>query len=411
MTGRVARWSLLALALGAFAGPATAHAAGVPVALVEAETMRLPAGASIYDSFDVFGGRAVKMPADGALRTAMTFARPADSVGIRVRSVGCRKGWPKVSITSDRTTLMSDTKVTDSGWTTQSAHGFALPVGTHTITIRARMTHGRGAESCNPVLYVDRSVFFGRKKALAVTPTGASPFANLVFGDEFAGTGGTQPDPARWQMKVGKPWNDQVNSYTARPANVAMDGKGALDLTALRETYTGADGVTRDYTSGGVLTKDTYTFTYGHVEARIWAPAGRGFWSAFWSLRFPIGAEIDILEHNGASPKGFHTNIRSLKTDGRQYWSSATYSAPSSLATAYHVYGMTWEPGRISWQLDGTEVRSVTPANLPSDYRWNYTQPEWLILNLGVGGDWVLEPNSTTPFPSRMKVDWVRVFQ
>jgi beta-glucanase (GH16 family) len=234
----------------------------------------------------------------------------------------------------------------------------------------------------------------------------------FVWGDEFNAPAGSQPDPAKWVMKNGQPWNHGLNSYTNRPVNVSMDGSGALDLTAQRETYTGTDGVTRAYTSGAVLTKDRYTFTYGHVESRIWVPAGRGFWSAFWTLRWPIGAEIDAMEILGQSPSIFHTDIRNLKTDGTtNYWASDTFGAPSSLATGYHVYGMTWQPDRISWQLDGAEVRSVTPADLPSDYRWGFNDPEWIILNLGVGGDWPVAPDSTTPFPSRMKVDWVRVYQ
>jgi beta-glucanase (GH16 family) len=35
----------------------------------------------------------------------------------------------------------------------------------------------------------------------------------------------------------------------------------------------------------------------------------------------------------------------------------------------------------------------------------------YVILNLAVGGDWAGSPNSSTPFPSTMKVDYVRVWQ
>lgn len=245
----------------------------------------------------------------------------------------------------------------------------------------------------------------------AATPTGTSPYTRLVFYDEFNGALGAQPSTAKWTMKNGGPWNNSLNSYTNRKANVQMDGKGALDLIARKETYTGADGVTRNYTSGALLTKDQYSFLNGHIEARIKVPAGRGFWSAFWTLHYPIGGEIDVLEHKGHVGSIQHTNIRNLKTDGRQYWSAADYTAPTNLTSAYHIYGMTWQPGQISWQLDGKQIRSVSPTQLPADYRWNWVDPEWIILNLAVGGSWTVAPDSTTPFPSRMKIDWVRVYQ
>jgi beta-glucanase (GH16 family) len=245
----------------------------------------------------------------------------------------------------------------------------------------------------------------------AATPTGTSPYTRFVWGDEFNTAAGTQPDKTKWQMKNGTPWNSSLNSYTNRTANVRIDGAGALDLIARKETYKGADGVTRNYTSGAILTRDSYKFTYGHVEARVKVPAGKGFWSAFWTLRYPIGGEIDILEHKATAPTKVHTNIRNLKTDGRQYWSAADWVAPVNLTQAYHVYGMTWEPGRISWQVDGKQVRTVSPANLPADYRFNFTEPEWIIMNLAVGGTWTVAPDSTTTFPSRMKIDWVRVYQ
>ena len=45
----------------------------------------------------------------------------------------------------------------------------------------------------------------------------------------------------------------------------------------------------------------------------------------------------------------------------------------------------------------------------------NSTQPFreefFFIMNIAVGGDWPGSPNSSTVFPQRMVIDYVRVFQ
>ena len=40
-----------------------------------------------------------------------------------------------------------------------------------------------------------------------------------------------------------------------------------------------------------------------------------------------------------------------------------------------------------------------------------YDHPFYVILNLAVGGDFPGPVDGTTPFPSRMLVDYVRVYQ
>jgi beta-glucanase (GH16 family) len=47
----------------------------------------------------------------------------------------------------------------------------------------------------------------------------------------------------------------------------------------------------------------------------------------------------------------------------------------------------------------------VGAANYP------FNAPEFFIFNVAVGGNWPGPPDGTTPFPQRMFVDYVRVFQ
>ena len=62
----------------------------------------------------------------------------------------------------------------------------------------------------------------------------------------------------------------------------------------------------------------------------------------------------------------------------------------------------------------------AAPANsafAPSDVTaisgvWPFDagQSNFIILNLAIGGDWPGPPDGTTPFPSEMLVDYVRVY-
>ncbi|HTX53498.1 MAG TPA: hypothetical protein VMD08_08805, partial [Candidatus Baltobacteraceae bacterium] len=53
----------------------------------------------------------------------------------------------------------------------------------------------------------------------------------------------------------------------------------------------------------------------------------------------------------------------------------------------------------------------LTPAGIPAGTTWAFDHPFFLILNVAVGGQWPGNPDSTTEFPQRMLVDYVRVSQ
>ena len=48
--------------------------------------------------------------------------------------------------------------------------------------------------------------------------------------------------------------------------------------------------------------------------------------------------------------------------------------------------------------------------SLPSGSTWVFTQPQFLLLNVAVGGGWPGNPDGTAIFPQRMTVDYVRVY-
>ena len=61
---------------------------------------------------------------------------------------------------------------------------------------------------------------------------------------------------------------------------------------------------------------------------------------------------------------------------------------------------------------DPTNIFQTIPASaIPSGTQWVYNNNFFLLLNLAVGGDWPGKPDSSTPSPSQMLVDYVRVYK
>ena len=96
-------------------------------------------------------------------------------------------------------------------------------------------------------------------------PSNERPWA-LVWSDEFAGTNGSSPDAAKWAFDIGGGgWgNTELETYTKRTQNAYLQD-GMLVIQALKETYTGPDRVTREYTSARLKTKGLGEWTYGKV--------------------------------------------------------------------------------------------------------------------------------------------------
>ncbi|TPG08968.1 glycoside hydrolase family 16 protein [Curtobacterium flaccumfaciens] len=244
----------------------------------------------------------------------------------------------------------------------------------------------------------------------AAAPT-AEPV--LLAADEFDGPAGSAPNPAVWRYDLGAGgWgNAELETYTDSRRNAALDGGGNLVITAQRE----ADG---SYTSARLKSEGTSTAQYGRVEARIRIPRGQGIWPAFWMLGADIGqvgwpacGEIDVMENVGYEPGIVHGTVHGPGYSGAQ-GISASYTAPSGAAFAddFHVYGVDWRPGSITWTVDGVAYRTLTRADVGSN-PWVFDKPFFVILNVAVGGTWPGSPDDSTQFPQQMTVDWLRVHQ
>jgi beta-glucanase (GH16 family) len=253
---------------------------------------------------------------------------------------------------------------------------------------------------------------------LAIGPTTA--VGAPLWSEEFNGPAGSPPNPSRWNLDTGGGgWgNGELQSYTASPRNASLDGDGHLVITARKESYVGEDGIQREYTSARLQTLGKFEFTYGVLEARIEVPPGQGLAPAFWTLGndayqgrhgWPGCGEIDAMEVFASEPGTVHGHLHG-PWPGNPTDIGGAARDPESLSEGFHVYAVEWSPEKVSFLLDGRTYETIARSQLPSGYAWPFSRPNFILLNLAVGGEWPGPPSASTQFPARMLVDWVRVW-
>ena len=238
----------------------------------------------------------------------------------------------------------------------------------------------------------------------------------LVFEQEFEGDKGTPPDPNVWVAETGGGgWgNEELQHYTARPENASLNGEGILEIRALREDFEN-----RSYTSARLITAGKVELKYGRVEARIRLPRGQGVWPAFWMMGgdfkdvgWPDCGEIDILELRGQEPDIVAGSVHGPGySGGASITNDTVASAEADFTERFHVFAIQWDPGRITWSVDGEVYHVVHSGSLPPSGRWVFDHPFFLLLNVAIGGNYVGDPADNTPFPAVMEVDWIRIYE
>ncbi len=258
------------------------------------------------------------------------------------------------------------------------------------------------------------------------------PSGTLVWSDEFAnsGTSPVSPSNSTWTYDTGYQCcgNNELETYCAagsstspcdpNNSNTYIDTSGILHIVGRNTSGT-------TYTSGRMKTQGLFSFMYGRIEARMMLPESQGMWPAFWllgnnikTLNWPACGELDVMEHiDGSNPPGgtlagdwiagsVHGGTASNEANGTQQYQATGFSA-----AAWHTYGMIWSKQQVQFYVDSpTNIYATfTPANFPGT--WPFDQgPQFVILNLAIGGDWPGSPNSTTVFPGDMQVDYVRIY-
>lgn len=264
----------------------------------------------------------------------------------------------------------------------------------------------------------------------------------LVWSDEFTGK---EIDRSKWDFDISngfftknKVWvggwgNNELQYYRSEPANVFVKD-GMLHIRAVKESFKGCQ-----YTSARLKTRKQdgsplFCKKYGRFEFRAKLPTGKGIWPALWLLPqdekyggWAASGEIDVLEARGQEP----TKVLGTLHFGSG-WPLNTHAGKDFVLPGkgtiadFHVYAIEWEPGEIRWYVDdhlystqsfwwssskmqGNKVVKPTKEADLNPWPAPFDQPFYIVMNLAVGGNFLGNPDKTTPFPAEMVIDYVRV--
>jgi beta-glucanase (GH16 family) len=258
-------------------------------------------------------------------------------------------------------------------------------------------------------------------------PVPASPPSGytLVWSDEFTTTGA--PDPNNWTFETGFVRNQELQWY--QPQNARVE-HGVLVIEARRERHANptykADATDwrarrqfAEYTSASLMTRGLHSWQYGYFEMRGRIDTSDGLWPAWWTLgtngRWPYNGEIDIMEYYRST---LLANVAwGGLSPGRAIWDDvrkpiASFPDPD-WARKFHVWRMLWDERSIRLSVDDVWMNDVDVEGTVNQDGGGVNplrQAHYMLANLAIGGSSGGDPSSTA-FPARYEIDYIRVYQ
>lgn len=257
-----------------------------------------------------------------------------------------------------------------------------------------------------------KSVMQGPPGSDVVAPEGY----HLVWSDEFSVDG--MPDTSKWGYDTyanSTGWYNNEKQYYAanRWENSRIEG-GKLIIEARKEALTSmSDYGGQQYTSARLHTRDTSTWTYGFYEIRAKLPCGLGTWPAIWTLgtvgAHPANGEIDIMEQVGKTPNKIEGTIYTAET-GAELGGHTESIEVEDPCNNFHDYQLTWTPEKLIIAVDGVAYNTYENPGTASG--WPFDNPQYMLLNLAIGGDMTGDIDDNIFNSSvRFEIEYVRVFQ
>ena len=279
---------------------------------------------------------------------------------------------------------------------------------------RMRVVFGLASGIAGAVLLLLLTDICGAAQSSATAPPQAAGY-KLAFQDDFRSLD-LSPDGAGKHTWYANVWFN----HKRRPIeNIRASGQG-LSLTWQDGQESNDTSITTTSPDG----RNFHAWRYGYFEVRMKWDVVEGAWPAIWLIP-EQGArhediydgkedagEIDIFEGQGNHPNAYYGTIHHW-VNGNQHVESNGFSGgnnfqlpPGVDLSAYHTYGMLWEPGRITWYFDNR------PLHSEKTYQIFDKQDYFLVLGMQEGSDWKEGNRSKLKTHAMtMNVDWVRVWQ
>lgn len=233
----------------------------------------------------------------------------------------------------------------------------------------------------------------------------------LDWADEF--DKGPRPNPAIWSYEEGYIRNGEAQYYTVDRRENARVENGRLVIEARLDNWNG-----HKITSASLHTSGKKPILYGRIEVKAKIPTGRGTWPAIWTLGenirrvgWPKCGEIDILENVGWDPNTIHANIHTEAYNHMKGNGKGNRIQAKRPWERFHVYAVEWYPDRLEFFFDDTRY-FVYRNEGTGEATWPFDKPQYLILNLAIGGSWGgARGIDESLFPHRYEIEYVRVYK
>ena len=242
----------------------------------------------------------------------------------------------------------------------------------------------------------------------ATLPTALAKPWTQVWSGGFTGPAGSGVSRAKWKYDNGQGifGTGEVERTTSDPANIHLEGNGALDIVALKNGSS--------WTSSRIQTvSDRFAAPAGGemvVSASIKQPAPAnptGYWPGFWLLgsgQWPQTGEIDILEDVDATDQVSGTlhcgNLSQRNQDGttgpcheHTGISSGFHPCPGC-QYGFHTYSVLVDRRdsaneQIAWYLDGHKYFNANESQVDTG-AWTQAVDHGfsIILDVGIGGSY-----------------------
>jgi beta-glucanase (GH16 family) len=145
-------------------------------------------------------------------------------------------------------------------------------------------------------------------------------------------------------------------------------------------------------------------------------PVGLGLWPAFWMIgdfvdgrEWPAVGEIDIMEYVNDMTT-LHANGWGDTDIGTTWSFTGRLPVDPGFAQNWHVYSVEWTSESLVFAVDDDPFHSIDRAGLQPGQVWRFDQPQAILVNLAVGGDFPGAVGDDSVFPAEMHVDFIRVY-
>lgn len=201
----------------------------------------------------------------------------------------------------------------------------------------------------------------------------------------------------------GRYMSDFDSCYVLVDGNLVL--RGLVNHTQTQDTAT--------YLTGGLYTKEKKTFGLGRLEIKAKLGSATGAWPAFWLLpaeaEWPMGGEIDIMEHLNYDTIAYqtvhshYTHTLGFKKDPPQGGIGAIHP------DGYNVYAVEMYPDSLSFYINDTHTFTYPRIETDKEGQYPFDKPFYLLLDMQLGGAWVgaVDP---ADLPVEMQIDWVRFY-